>query len=101
MYDCLTTVDPASIKDSDLPRFYKDAAIDLPADKAVSTTTPKAGVTIRRDSFGVPFVTGDTAEDVAYGAGYAGTQDRMFLTDLLRHVGAARMAEFLGPADAN
>jgi hypothetical protein len=101
MYDALATVDPASIAEEDLPRFYKDAAIDLPADQAVSEVSPRAGVTIRRDAFGVPFVTGETAEDVAFGAGYAGTQDRMFLTDLLRHVGAARTAEFLGGSEAN
>src|SRR5215217_4380588 len=29
------------------------------------------------------------------------SKDRMFLMDLLRHVGAARAAEFLGPSDAN
>jgi acyl-homoserine lactone acylase PvdQ len=38
---------------------------------------------------------------VAWGAGYANIQDRMFLTDVLRHTGAARMAEFLGPSAAN
>jgi acyl-homoserine lactone acylase PvdQ len=101
MYDALATVDPASITEEDLPRFYKDAAIDLPADQAVSEIRPRPGVVIRRDRFGVPFVTGQTAEDVAFGAGFAGTQDRMFVTDLLRHVGAARAAEFLGASAGN
>jgi hypothetical protein len=101
MYDVLNTADPGSIAEADLPRFYKDAAIDLPADEAVSEIVPRDGVTIRRDRFGVPFVTGATAEDVAFGAGYAGTEDRMFLTDLLRHVGAARTSEFLGGSEGN
>ena len=35
------------------------------------------------------------------GAGYSGTRDRMFLQDVLRHAGAARAAEFLGPAQEN
>ncbi|HVM27948.1 MAG TPA: penicillin acylase family protein [Mycobacteriales bacterium] len=100
-YDAINTVDPASLTEADLPDFFKDAGIDLPADQAVSTLQPRPGVTIRRDAAGVPFVTGQTAEDVAYGAGYAGTQDRMFLTDLLRHVGAARTAEFLGGSAGN
>jgi hypothetical protein len=101
MYDAINTVDPASITDADLPRFFKESVIDLPADQAVSEISPRPGVTIRRDAFGVPFVTGVTAEDVAFGAGYAGTEDRMFLTDLLRHVGAARTAEFLGGSEGN
>jgi len=101
MYDALATVAPGELTADELPQFYKDSPIDLPAGEEVSTLEPRPGVTIRRDEFGVPFVTGVTAEDVAYGAGYAGTQDRMFLTDLLRHVGAARTGEFLGGSPAN
>ncbi|MFP5220525.1 MAG: penicillin acylase family protein [Actinomycetes bacterium] len=101
MYDALTTYDPAAIGEDDLPELYKDAPIDLPADQVVSEEAPRPGVVVRRDRFGVPFVTGETAEDVAFGAGWAGTHDRMFLTDLLRHVGAARTAEFLGASEAN
>jgi len=101
MYDALNTKAPGQLTEAALPSYFKDAPIDLPAAQAVSTLTPRPGVTISRDTAGVPFVVGVTAEDVAYGAGYAGTQDRMFLTDLLRHVGAARTAEFLGPSPAN
>ncbi len=101
MYDALNTKAPGQLKDGDLTTYFKDAPIDLPADQAVSTKAPRAGVTLSRDRFGVPFVVGVTAEDVAYGAGYAGTEDRMFLTDLLRHVGAARSAEFLGSTAGN
>ncbi len=99
MYDAINTQAPGQI--TDLAAYFKDAPIDLPDDQVVSTETPREGVTIDRDRFGVPFVTGVTAEDVAYGAGWAGTHDRMFLTDLLRHVGAARTAEFLGGSPAN
>ena len=100
LYDALNTVAPYSVSDGDLTKYYKDAAIGAPADP-VSTETPRAGVTIARDDFGVPHITGATAEDVAYGAGYAGIEDRMFLTDILRHTGAAQMASFLGPSDAD
>jgi acyl-homoserine lactone acylase PvdQ len=100
-YDALNTVEPGQLTEAALPEYFKDAPIDLPADQAVSTIEPRPGVTISRDAAGVPFVVGRSAEDVAFGAGYAGTQDRMFLTDLLRHVGASRSAEFLGPAPGN
>ena len=101
MYDALNTVAPGQLTEPDLATYFKDSPIDLPADQAVSTIEPRPGVTISRDAAGVPFVVGRTAEDVAFGAGYAGIQDRMFLTDLLRHVGASRSAEFLGPTPAN
>lgn len=101
MYDALGKTSPGQLGEKDLAGYFKDAAIDLPAGQEVSTEIPRPGTTIRRDSFGVPFVVGVTAEDVAFGAGYAGTEDRMFLTDLLRHVGASRTVEFLGPGAGN
>jgi acyl-homoserine lactone acylase PvdQ len=101
MYDALNTVDPRSIGEGDLSRFYKPATFDVPADQALRVETPRPGVRITWDTFGVPHVKGASRADVAWGAGYAGTHDRMFLQDVLRHAGAARSAEFLGPTDAN
>src|SRR4051794_20825967 len=100
MYDALNTIAPYSVKDSDLTKYYKDATIDPPVSPA-SLETPRDGVIIARDDSGVPHITGRSAEDVAFGAGYAGIEDRMFLTDVLRHTGAAQMASFLGPSDAD
>ena len=101
MYDALNTVAPGSLTDADLTKYYKPSTFDVPADQVLRTETPKPGVQITWDTHGVPHVHGDTREDVAWGAGYAGTHDRMFLQDVLRHAGAARSAEFLGPTDAN
>jgi acyl-homoserine lactone acylase PvdQ len=101
MYDALNTADPSSLRESDLTRYYKPSTFDVPADQVLRVETPKPGVRITWDTHGVPHVKGDTRADVAYGAGYAGTHDRMFLQDVLRHAGAARSAEFLGPTDAN
>ena len=38
-----------------------------------------------------------------FGAGYATAQDRLFLMDVLRHTGRARLTELIGPGedDAN
>src|SRR3954471_14634841 len=96
MYDALNTIAPYSLKDSGLSKYYKDGSIGGPANP-VSTESPKDGVTIARDEFGVPRITGTSDDDTAFGAGYAGIEDRMFLTDVLRHVGAAQMSSFLGP----
>jgi acyl-homoserine lactone acylase PvdQ len=99
MYDALGRLDPGQIADADLTKYYKEAGFE--PDKVVRQMRPKAGVTIRWDSFGVPYIKGATRADVAWGAGYAGTIDRMFLQDVLRHAGAARAAEFLGGTEAN
>ena len=99
MYDRLATKTPAQITDKVVNDLYKKAGF-VP-ENVVSTDIPKPGVTIVRDAYGVPYITGVTYDDTMFGAGYAGTQDRMFLMDALRHLGAGRGAEFLGGTDAN
>ena len=99
MYDALTTTPPDDLTRSDIDDLYKRANFE--PEQVTSTETPADGVTIERDQFGVPYITGKTYTDTMFGAGYAAIQDRMFLMDVLRHTGAARMAEFVGdtPAD--
>ncbi len=99
MYDALTEVEPGAITREDIERLYKSASL-TPAE-VISTETPRDGVTIERDAYGVPFITGETFEDTEFGAGYAATQDRMFLMDALRHSGRARLAEFAGDTPGN
>ncbi|HEX7537916.1 MAG TPA: penicillin acylase family protein, partial [Dermatophilaceae bacterium] len=101
MYDALGKVSPGQLTANNLTAYYKDARLGVAAADVVSTETPRAGVTIRRDRFGVPHIHGVTDADVAFGSGFANIQDRMFLTDILRHTGAARMSEFVGPSPAN
>ncbi len=101
MYDALNKATPSALKEGDLTAYYKNARLGIADADVVSTETPRAGVTIKRDRFGVPHIKGVTDADVAFGAGYANIEDRMFLTDILRHTGAARLAEFLGPTPGN
>jgi Penicillin amidase len=100
-YDALNTVDPASLSENDLDTYYKRADLDVAPDEVARVEQPRPGVRITWDRDGVPHVVGQTDADVAFGAGWAGTQDRMFLQDVVRHAGAARAAEFLGPSAAN
>ena len=50
--------------------------------------------TIIRDNFGVPHVFADTKADLAYGAGYAMGQDRLWQADVLRRAAKGRLAVF-------
>ena len=99
-YDKLNTIPPRRMERRDLLRNFKDES--LHPETVVSRTRLRGGgLVIKRDKKGVPFVYGESRTDVAFGAGYAGIKDRMFLTDVLRHAGAARMSEFLGASRAN
>ncbi len=101
MYDALGRLTPSQIRSADLTKYFKSEGFDVPPDQVAKVETPKPGVTITWDTYGVPHIKGTSYDAVAYGAGYAGTRDRMFLQDVLRHAGKARSAEFLGASDAN
>ncbi|TMA32677.1 MAG: penicillin acylase family protein [Deltaproteobacteria bacterium] len=94
MYRDLIRTAPG-LADSDLARFYKDASIGAPA-APQRVETPRAGVTVARDAFGVPHVTGVTRADVFFGAGYVTAEDRLFLADALRNIGRGRFTQFAG-----
>ncbi len=55
---------------------------------------PEVRVTIIRDDYGVPHVFADTKADLAFGAGYAMAQDRLWQADTLRRAAKGRLAEF-------
>ncbi len=101
MYDALNKLGTNTLTEAELTTYFKDGALGVDPKDVVRTYAPRDGVTVLRDKAGVPHVYGTTYENTLFGAGYVGTEDRMFLTDVLRHTGAARMAEFLGPSEAN
>ncbi|GAC1442580.1 MAG: penicillin acylase family protein [Mycobacteriales bacterium] len=101
MYDALNKTSPGQLDEAALTKYYKDARLGVDDKDVVSVETPRPGVTIKRDAFGVPHITGATFEDVEYGAGYANIEDRMFLTDVLRHTGAAELSSFAGLTAGN
>ena len=68
---------------------------------AIQTLTPAGAapgeITIVRDQFGVPHVFANSAEDAAYGVGYALAQDRMWQMHVFRRIGKGRLSEIFGP----
>ena len=95
LYEGLTRLRD-NVTDADLRRYFKRETLGLaPGDKAVGVERPRAGVTITRDRWGVPHVKGTTAEDVAFGAGWATAADRQLIMELLR--GPGRIAALDAP----
>ena len=72
---------------------WKQATFNLPG----TTETPRAGVKIVRDAYGVPAVTGDTEDLMWWGAGYAMAQDRLFELELFRRATTGTLASIAGP----
>jgi penicillin amidase len=55
-------------------------------------------VTIARDADGIPTITAQDDDDLAFGLGFAHAQDRLFQMELQRRYGAGRLAELFGAA---
>ena len=71
---------------------YKNAMLG----QAGAEESPKAGVRIVRDSFGVPSVYGDSDADMWWGMGYAVAQDRLFQIEAFRRATTGTLSEILG-----
>lgn len=85
-----------SLTDASLGDYFNDESFGAPPGEIKRVERPTAGVTIYRDTRDVPHVYGDTDQTMAFGAGYAQAEDRLFLMDVLRHYGSGTLASFLG-----
>jgi acyl-homoserine lactone acylase PvdQ len=92
----------SSLTDAGLGRYYNDESFGVQARDVTRAETPDPAqpVTIYRDRHDIPHVYGATDPALAFGAGYAQAEDRLFLMDVLRHYGAGTLSSFLGPACA-
>jgi acyl-homoserine lactone acylase PvdQ len=89
MYDGLTPLQ-GNVSGSDLRRYYKSETLGLGGLKPRQVVRPKSGLTIYRDSFGVPHVYGTTRANTEFGAGWVTAEDRGLYLQLLR--GPARIS---------
>jgi acyl-homoserine lactone acylase PvdQ len=88
--------DYPSLTDSTLSNYYNDESFGVRPADVTRTERPAVGVTIYRDTHDVPHIYGNTNQTLAFGAGYAQAEDRLFLMDVLRHYGEGTLASFLG-----
>ena len=95
LYDGLTPLFD-QIRAGDLTTYFKSARFFAPRGGAIER--PKAGVQIRRDSWGVPHIRGRTRSGVFYGTGWVTAQDRSLFVETLRY--PARLAVVDAPGYA-
>jgi acyl-homoserine lactone acylase PvdQ len=88
LYDGLTPLFD-QVTAADIPKYFKPShfGVDGPV---VKTEHPRKGLTIQRDSYGVPHIYGKTRADVMFGSGWATAQDRSLFIETIR--GPARIA---------
>ena len=88
LYDGLTPL-RGDITDADIDELFLAADFE-PVGATTDEPTGRPGTTILYDSFGIPHITGETREDLAFGAGWVTARDRALLLELGR--GPARVA---------
>ncbi len=71
---------------------YKPFTFNQPG----SATSPRPGVSITRDAYGVPRIDAGSDLDGWWGVGYAVAEDRLFQLELFRRAGSGRLSEILG-----
>ena len=99
MYENLVYATPG-LTAAQIPNYFKDASFGVPAGQVERTYSPRAGLTIVRDSnHGQAHIYGVTRSDTMFGAGYAGAEDRLFFMDVLRHAGRGELSGFAGGAN--
>ena len=78
--------------------FYMYLRSALPqTDGTIVLSGPRAEIRIERDADGVPLISAQDDEDVAFGLGFVHAQERLFQMELQRRYGAGRLAEIFGP----
>lgn len=86
----------AHVDDQRLLYWNFDAKPGALGTKPGTPVSPKSGIEIYRDSYGVPIVYAPNVRDVWFGVGYAIAEDRLFLMDAVRRMGAGTFAELTG-----
>jgi len=84
------------LTDAQINQFYDSSALGVPTGSVARTETPETGVAIVRDKSGIPHITGQTRAETEFGAGYAGAEDRLWVMDLMRHLGQGELTSFAG-----
>lgn len=88
LYDGLTPLRD-DVDDADLEELFLPADFE-PIGETTEEDTGREGTEVLYDEYGIPHITGESWEDVAFGAGWVTARDRGLLLDLGR--GAARAA---------
>lgn len=92
-----------TLTDDTLGTYYDDESFGVRQADITRTEHPSPAqpVVVYRDTHDIPHVYGQTDAAMAYGAGYAQGEDRLFLMDVLRHYGEGTLSAFLGPSCAD
>lgn len=59
--------------------------------------SPTEGVTVYRDSFGIPHIYADSFNTASFALGYTTAEDRLWEADVFRHAARGTLSQLIGP----
>ncbi len=94
LYDGLTPL-RGEVTDADIENLYLPQNFE-PVGETVDEPVPREGTTVVYDEYGIAHVTGETREDLAFGAGWVTARDRDLLVQFGRDAARAAVADVPG-----
>jgi acyl-homoserine lactone acylase PvdQ len=87
-----------SLNASNISHFYHQETIGISPKDVVAIEHPNQSenVYIYRDKYDIPYIFAKDNDSLAWGAGYAAAEDKLFSMDVLRHLGSGTLAAFAG-----
>ena len=94
----------ASLTNAQLGTYFNGESFVVPKADVASTVDPggRSDVSIVYDKqTATPHIYGTTRAGTEFGAGYAAAKQRLWVTDVLRHLGRGNLSSFAGGASSN
>jgi len=91
-------VDDDDVTDAELTKYFHSMQFGVEGE-VERQYQPTEGVTVYRDSFGIPHIYADSLDNASFALGYVTAEDRMFQMDVFRHAARGTLASFAGPGN--
>ncbi len=88
-------IEDDDVTDAEIPDYFHEMQFGLTG-TAERTYQPTAGVTVQRDSLGIPHINADSIETAEFALGYVSAEDRLWQMDIFRHAARGTLSEFVG-----
>ena len=95
MYAAL--IEDSDVTNKELSNYFHSMQFG-PEGEIEETYDPTDGVTVYRDSFGIPHIYADDFNTASFALGYVTAEDRLWESDVFRHAARGTLSEFIGPA---
>jgi acyl-homoserine lactone acylase PvdQ len=91
-------VDDPDVANSELATYFHSMQFG-PGGEVEQTYSPTPGVTVQRDSFGIPHIVADSFDTASFALGYVSAEDRLWQMDVFRHAARGTLSQFVGPGE--